>query len=145
MRCHKLVLSGICGAGLWVTGVAQTPTSMRWCAAPRPDEPLLRDAQGLRNPEDSVWATNRYVFDIPLVPDAEIAVVRDEAICRERAKAYADHIRRVADPDWLDRPVLVIRVGDMYLVDDLSSRDGYWTVLLLDNKWRTRLEYGGGS
>ena len=145
MLWPKLVVSSIWAAGLWVTGVAQTLASTRWCAEPRRDEPLLRDAQGLRDPADSSWATTRFVFDIPLVPDAKIAVVRDETICRERAESYAHHIRRVADPDWITKPVLVVRIGSMYLVDDLSSRDGYWTVLLLDNKWQTLYEYGGGS
>jgi hypothetical protein len=143
---RELLFQVICTAGIWVMATAQTPTN--WCAEPRPDEPLLHDAQGLRDAENSVWATRRYVFKIPLVPDAEIAVVQDETICRAGAEAYAAHMRGIFGAGWPAKPVLVIRVGDMFLVDDRGSRDGkhgHWTVLLLDNAWQTLVEYGGGS
>jgi hypothetical protein len=134
---------------LWVPCAAQTPASTRWCAEPRPDEPLLRDAEGLRDPVDSSWATTRYVFEIPPVPaDAEIKVVRDEALCRLGAEAYAANLRGVFGQGWPVKPVLVISVGNMYLADDQGPRDGkdaVWTALLLDNKWRPLYEYGGGS
>jgi hypothetical protein len=145
MLWTKLVVSTLWTAGLWVTGAAQTPARTRWCAEPRPDEPLLRAAQGLRDPADTGWATTRYVFKIPLLPDANITVIGDETICRELAEIYADHIRSVGDPGWAARPVLVVRLGSMYLVDDPSSGDGYWTVLLLDSKWQILYTYGGGS
>jgi hypothetical protein len=150
MSWAKIVVSSICcAAGFYVTGAAQTPAGSRWCAEPRPDEPLLGDAKGLRNPADTSWATTRYVFKIPPVrADAEIAVVRDEAICRSGAEAYAAHMRGIFGEGWPVKPVLVIRVGDMYLADDLGPRDGdhaVWTALLLNNKWQPLYEYGGGS
>jgi hypothetical protein len=88
------------------------------------------------------------VFDIPLVPNAKIDVIRDEALCRRSAVAYGDHMRSVADENWTAKPVLVLRVGDMYLVDDQRSRkgvDAYWTVLLFSKDWKVLYEYGGGS
>ena len=146
---RELLLQVVCSAGIWAIATAQTSRSTGWCADPRPDEPLLHDAKRLKDPKDSVWATRRYVFEIPPVPaDAEIAVVNDEAICRMGAEAYAGHMRGIFGDGWQVKRVLVIRVGDMYLVEDQGSRhgnDAVWTVLLVDNAWQTLVEYGGGS
>ena len=148
MAWGRLLLLVLCVAELSVRAEAQAPSTTHWCAEPRPEEPLLRDARGLANPDDAGWATSRAVFDIPLIPSAKIDVIRDEALCRRSAVDYGDHMRSVADERWTDKPVLVLRVGDMYLVDDQRSRkgvDAYWTVLLFSKDWKVLYEYGGGS
>jgi hypothetical protein len=64
------------------------------------------------------------------------------------AEAYAAHMRGIFGEGWPVEPVLVIRVGDLYLAEARGSRDGtqeVWTALLLDKAWRTLLEYGAGS
>ena len=148
MPSGRLLVTVCCAVGLCapVEGPAQAVT--RWCAEPRPHEPLLRDAHGLVSRHDSAWASTRYIFDIPLVPGATVDVVRDEAQCRRGAVAYASHMRSVLASEWTERPVLVLRVGEMYLVDDQRSRKGksaYWTALLFDKNWEGLYEYGAGS
>jgi hypothetical protein len=145
---RELLLQIAC-AGIWGIATAQAPKSTRWCPDPRPDEPLLDDARDLRNPKDSIWATRLYVFEIPRVPaDAKITVLRDEGVCRAGAQAYAAHMRGIFGEGWPVKPVLVVRVGNLYLVDDQRSRNGkeaIWTALVLDNTLQTLVEYGGGS
>jgi hypothetical protein len=145
---RELLFQVICSACVSAIATAQNPPSTHWCAKPRPHEPLLRDAQGLRDPNNREWATRRYVFKIPLVRDAQVAVVSDEATCRAGAEAYADHMRGIFGAGWPAKPVLVIRVGELYLVDDQGPRDGksaVWYALVVDKAWQTLVEYGGGS
>ena len=127
---------------------AQSQVVTRWCAAPRADEPLLRDAHDLGTSDDSVWVAKRFIHEVPRVSSEAIVLVRDEAICHRAARAYGDRLRRFVDKKWRDVPVVVVRIGEMYLVDDLRPRDGsdaYWEVMLFDKTWRKRLSYGGGS
>ncbi len=142
------LLLAVAWTGLGLPARAQDSTATHWCAQPRPQEPLLRDARGLIAPADSAWARRRHVFRIPLIPDGKIVVIRDDRACREHAKAYGDKMRRVQDPSWADRPVLVVQVGGLFLVDDVRSRDGEypsWKAILFDAKGRQLLEYGAGS
>jgi hypothetical protein len=92
--------------------------------------------------------SQREEYDVPRVSADAITVVRDEKICERAANAYRDHLRRFVDQTWPDTPVLVVRLGDRYLVDDLRSRDGedaYWETMIFDKRWRHRISYGGGS
>ncbi|MGH7459666.1 MAG: hypothetical protein ACREMA_01395 [Longimicrobiales bacterium] len=68
----------------------------------------------------------------------------DESTCRRAAQAYAELLRRWVTRDWVDRPVLVVRVGRVYLVDDLRARDKYWEVMIFDVDWTRLAGYGGG-
>jgi hypothetical protein len=126
----------------------QAQWAASWCAKPRPQEPLLRDAERLGTGQDSLAASQREEYDVPRVSADAITLVRDEKTCERAARAYRDHLRRFVDQAWPDAPVLVVRLGDRYLVDDLRSRDGedaYWEVMIFDKQWRKRISYGGGS
>jgi hypothetical protein len=44
--------------------------------------------------------------------------------------------------------VLVVRVGDVYFVDDLRSRigrDAYWEAMVFNAQWRRLWGYGAGA
>jgi hypothetical protein len=129
---------------LWSQAVPTT----HWCAAPRPNEPLLREANHLGTSNDSVWASKRALDDVARVSRDQVVQVRDEAICKQAAEAYGTYLRRYVSQDWKDTPVLVVRIGERYLVDDLRSREGpdaYWEVMVFTKEWRRKASYGGGA
>ena len=127
-----------------------------WCASPRVDEPLLRDARfeparGVGRPgPDSIYINLAHLprRSRPIrVPSDSIQVVRDESVCRRAAHLYADLIREES-PDWTTKPVLIVRVGSFYLVDDQRSRDGaspVWEVHVFDHNWEYVIRYGEGA
>lgn len=126
----------------------QVPPVTHWCATPRPRDPLLLEAKQLGTSDDSVWASRREHNRFTRVPPDQVVPVRDEEICRRAAQAYADYFRRAVDPGWKNAAVLVVRIGDMYLVDDLRPRvgaDAYWEVIVFTKDWQRRASYGGGS
>src|SRR5438552_1619018 len=95
-----------------------------WCATPRRNEPLMRDAIRLVTaPDTSSWGIDRKVYGIRRVPRATIVVIRDEEVCRQAAMAYAAK-RGIPDPALSRQvvPVVVVQVDSRYLVDDLRSR-----------------------
>lgn len=110
----------------------------RWCATPRHDEPLLKDAADVLGRRgtlgDAAW------FHGVVGAEATVRVVADEQVCVEAARAYG------ADRSTA---VLVIRVGDIYLVDDQRPREGadaFWHVRVLDTAFKpTIFAYGGGA
>jgi hypothetical protein len=98
--------------------------------------------------DDPMWVSKRAEWHVPRVPAEEVVQVRDTAICERAATAYRDHLRRFVNKEWPDAPVLVVRVGQMYLVDDLRSRQGpdaYWEVMVFDQHWKHRICWGGGA
>ena len=125
---------GLTASDYW--GVKTTVGS--WCAAPRRDEPLLNDAQLLL--EGKLWENDNADILAALreAPDRSIEVVTDQHICEVAAAAYAR--RRMTDPtDTTPRsivPVLVVRVGRLWLVDDLRDRDDISETAVFSNMWR---------
>ncbi len=117
-----------------------------WCAPPRPNEPLLLDAQFLpargknRTGADADFvnlASLSATFGIRRVPRDSIAIIRDEAVCRRIAKQHGNN-----------KPMLIVRVGSFYLADDQGSRDGpspLWEVAVYDRNWRLLISYGEGQ
>jgi hypothetical protein len=114
-----------------------------WCATPRPEELLLLDE------------ARRFIVDgLPMGPELEpesrVEVITDEAICRLAAQAFYDNTQRNndGDDDPLG-PVLVIKLGNVYLVENLKPRHGYrqgfWHVLIFDDKWNSFGGYGDGA
>ena len=142
------LLLGLLGTALTIdpTGGHEVPS---WCAEPRAAEPVLVDALRLGSGQDSVAAAQRAEYEVPHVAVDEIVLVRDEKTCKQAANAYLNHLRRfVPSQEWPDAPVLVVRIGDVYLVDDLRSRtgdDAYWETMVFDKTWRHLTSYGGGS
>jgi len=126
----------------------QAADTTHWCATPRPQDPLLREAVQLGTSNDSAWASKRDLDGIARVSRDQIVEVRDEATCKRAAVAYADHLRRYVSKDWKDALVLVVRIGEMYLVDDLRAREGpdvYWEVMVFTKDWRRKASYGEGA
>ncbi|PYO71149.1 MAG: hypothetical protein DMD64_15555 [Gemmatimonadetes bacterium] len=116
-----------------------------WCAPPRPNEPLLLDAQFLpargknRTGTDSdfVNLASLSAFGVRRVPRDSIAIIRDEAVCRRIARQHGNN-----------KPMLIVRVGSFYLADDQGSRDGpspLWEVAVYDRNWRLLISYGEGQ
>ena len=132
------------------------PRDTTWCARPRRNEPLLLDAQFLparganRTGPDSQFInllSITHLIGIKKVPKDSIAIISDEQTCRRIAKDYGARIRREL-PDWVDASVLIIRVGQFYLVDDQRSRDGaspIWEVAVYNHKWERQISYGEGQ
>jgi hypothetical protein len=120
-----------------------------WCAAPRANEPLLLDVKRLLGSSDSESARHRKTYR--LNRSSSVRVLRDEPTCRQASHAYWSVLRRSVPDlfgDHADAPVLTVRVGSVYLVDDQRSRDGpdaYWEVMIFDTKWHRLSGYGAGT
>ena len=122
------------------------PVRTAWCARPRPNEPLLLDAQFLpargkgRTGPDSVFvnlSTMAATIGVRRVPRDSIVIIRDESVCRRVAKELGDTV-----------PVLIVRAGGFYLVDTQGSRDDpypLWEVAVYDRNWRWLISYGEGQ
>jgi hypothetical protein len=92
---------------------------------------------GTANDERSVL--DRKLYHIAQVPRESIAMVSDNSVCRQAANAYAAVLRKSVDSTTQDKPVVVIRVGKVFFVDDLRSRQGpaaYWEAMVFDEQWR---------
>jgi hypothetical protein len=123
----------------------QARVDTTWCARQRPNEPLLLDAQFLpargknRTGADSEFVnlTNiAAMLGLRRARGDSIVIIRDESVCRRIAKQESN------------KPVLIVRVGTFYLVDDQGSRDGpypLWEVGVYDSKWRRLIGYGEGQ
>ena len=78
-------------------------------------------------------------------------MIRDEPTCRQASHASWNVLRTSVWDRFLghaDTPVLTVRVGSVYLVDDQRSRDGrdaYWEVMVFDAKWKRLSGYGAGA
>ena len=108
----------------------------------------MRDAIALAtDPANTTWGVNRVVWNIPEVPRNALAYTTNESVCRAAAEAYARLTVLEGETVRL-RPVLVIQIGDKYLVDDLRSRRGpypNWEVAVFDRDWQIVASYGGGA
>jgi hypothetical protein len=122
-----------------------------WCAPSRSEEPLLTDARNLIRSSDADWKHVRETVKLGTVPNDSIVVIRDDEVCRRAAAAYWAILRRSVPERFgsrTDAPVLVVRVGSVYLVDDRRSRDGrsaYWEVMVFDQSWGRLYGYGAGA
>lgn len=120
----------------------------RWCAVAKGTEPLFVDAVTVADGDDSPFMLRR-LNDLPTVPRASVHAVTDESVCERAAKAYDASIWSggvTVDQHRALRPVLVVAVGSIYLVDDLGERDGFWNVVPYDQQWNElRGHYGGGA
>ena len=108
----------------------------------------MRDAIRVGTATDERSALDRTIYKIPKVPRESIAIVSEDSVCRAAASAYAGILRKSVDATTPDKPVLVIRVGDVFFVDDLRSRQGrdaYWEAMVFDAQWRHRWSYGAGA
>ena len=120
-----------------------------WCAAPRSNEPLLADAKRLLGSDDPEPVRHRKQYGLDRT--SPVRVMRDEPTCRQASHAYWDVLRTSVWDRFLghaDTPVLTVRVGSVYLVDDQRSRDGrdaYWEVMIFDAKWHRLSGYGAGA
>ena len=109
---------GLTAEDYW--GVKTTTAS--WCSRLRVDEPLVNDGR---------WLFDGKLFDgnaeiltaLKESPDLSIEVVKDKRICERAAVAYAR--RRMTEPTQTTPrpilPVLVVRVGGVWLVDNTTQ------------------------
>lgn len=112
------------------------PSPAHWCGQPRPNEPLRLEAEDLAFGPDGELM--RSMNGLPVVGGSEITLVTDERICERAA-------RTLYGPESAS-PVLVFKVGAVYMVDDLGDRNNYWHVQLFDRTWRfLGGGYGGGA
>jgi hypothetical protein len=108
----------------------------------------MKDAIRVGTATDERSALDRKIYRIARVPRESIAIVSEDSVCREAARAYAGILRKSVDSTTQDRPVLVIRVGKVYFVDDLRSRQGrnaYWEAMVFDEQWHRLWGYGAGT
>ncbi len=113
-----------------------TSAPVHVCASPRRREPLLRDARRIARGEGSIGGILDY--EGLLTTPTDIEVVTDEAVCR----ALANQVLGTSE-----KPLLVVRVGKMYLADAQEDRhSGFWGVELFDAELKSfGLGYGEGS
>ena len=142
------LLGALAIAGVATTAPAQATPITKWCAPSRPQEPLILDANRMATSADSASMDTRSVPGAARVAPTAVVVIRDEATCERAAIAYRDRMRQFVAENWPDAPVLVVRVGEFYFVDDLRSREGdeaYWEVIVFDANWKKKMSYGVGS
>jgi len=108
----------------------------------------MKDAIRVGTANDERTALDRKLLRIAQVPRESIVIVTDESVCRQAAGAYAGILRKSVDSEARDRPVLVIRMGKVYFVDDLRPRQGRdvaWEAMVFDQLWRRLWGYGAGA
>ena len=115
---------------------APIESPLTWCASPRIEEPLLRDAIRFGFGDDPQATSFRNMNHVERIAADVIAIVHAEAVCEAAARAY-DALEYRGTARQVFRPVLVVRVGRMYLVDDVRPRgDGFFAVYPFDDQWR---------
>lgn len=118
-----------------------------WCAAPRSPEPLLVDAREHASGNSLQAEVFRGTNKLPILDAKTVEIVKDENICRRAAEAYrAWHLREL--PTWRLKPVIVARVGPVFMVDDQRSRRGRdvsWAVLVYDSNFNERPGHFGAG
>lgn len=142
---QMLFRSVVLGLGLIVvtpTGIvhAQPEATTKWCAPPRDPEPLLADARRHASSDALEAQVFRTVNQLPVLGEDAVSLVVDETVCKRAADAYRRwHLREM--PDWPLRPVVVVRVGPLLMVDDQRTRTGRsatWAVLVFDEQFNER-------
>lgn len=116
---------------------------LTWCAAPRPNDPLLLDAIELGTITDndgSALDDLREIHRIPLTPADQIAIITDEAGCEHAARAYDATISIYRSSGRAERieAVHVVALGPLYLVESAGDRRQGYEVKLFDRSWRHR-------
>jgi hypothetical protein len=117
----------------------------RWCAAPRPLEPLLAEVSALVADAQSADAF-RVMNGLPSGALGAPRVITNEALCEAAAKAY-DRVEYQGTDEVHTSiaAVLVVSAGTVYFVDDLRDRDQVWLVVPFDGRWNPlAMPYGGG-
>ena len=142
--------TGLLGeAGFRFDGMNDTT---HWCATPRSPEPLLRDAiRFSTSPPKSRARIDGMVFGIPRVARSSIVIVKKEATCHVAALAYwrdGSGALWNGEPRQGPAPVVVVKVDDVYLVDDPAAKredSVFWQAIVFDRNWRLRIRYGAGA
>jgi hypothetical protein len=123
----------------------QKPAS--WCAPLRPADPLLKDAR--KGALDGLYLLGIVGGSLYPVSPRIVRVIRDEKTCETAARRY-DTVKFGGGSTSLeDHPaihaVIVIAVGDAYLVEDATERGVYWVVAGFDHEWHELGSYGAGA
>lgn len=98
----------------------------------------LADVRGFTNPHDSAWAAAAAAGHYPTVPDSEVVLVRDEAVCAAAAQAYASELNGAGYN--LSGKVYVVKARTVYFVIDpdyhyAPGLAGVTTSMLFDLNW----------
>jgi len=112
-----------------------------WCGAARRHDPLIAEVVRIVTAKatDSL-AHLRLTHKLPMLSPDAVSFVRDEAVCEKAAKAF-DRITHAGDllaEHKRVHPVLVVRVGDVYVVEEARARGELWSVEFFDADWRSR-------
>lgn len=123
------------------------PTS--WCASLRPADPLLKDARASASSRYGLSSLGLLGAPGSPVSAGSIQVVRDQRTCETAARRY-DLLKFGGGSTTLeDHPaihaVIVIVVGDAYLVEDATERGTFWVVAAFDHDWNALGSYGEGA
>ena len=104
------------------------PASSGMTCLPRSDESdeLLLHIRDLTSDRGAYARHERSAAALPVVSKVDVLLIREPAICAEGAAAY-DRVRARATPG---ASVLVIRVGDRYVVYDPAPVAGEASVLI---------------
>lgn len=120
-----------------------------WCGRSRPNDPLIREAIRMvtGGPGDA-FASYRRTHGIPKMDRRSVVLIQDHVICETAAKAY-DRIFHSGDllKDHKSiQPVLVIRLGNVFVVEEARRRGRYYEVMFFDTAWRhLGSGYGAGA
>jgi hypothetical protein len=112
-----------CAAALAASTALRAQT-LSACGAPERREQLHTRFERLMVSDDSETTVSRRSYQLPRVSPDSVRIITDERICGRAAREYYR--------DYLGPPpvggVVVIRVGDMYVVYG-AKRGGEWTSL----------------
>ena len=133
---------GLTAADYWGVKPPKRPSS--WCLAPRLKEPrgpyspspILEDAHLLVDPKYLEQADVEIREALSVTTDRSVETVKDQRVCEAAAVAYAR--RRPVDGLWRTDPrpvvpVMVVRAGPLWLVDDQADGGGRG---IFDRLWR---------
>lgn len=115
-------------------------------------QPLSGTGDGVRTAEqvrlrDSLLHDSRLHDSLPSVPPSAVMVVKDKAVCSAALVAinreYEALVARGAPP-WTVRAVLVLRIGDVYVVEDpLDARDEWRAMFVFTHDFSRLKVYFG--
>ena len=119
-----------------------------WCGARRPADPLLAEAIRIATGNSNDALAERRLRGIPRMRRGEIALIREEKMCEQAAKAFdrAVHAGQLLEEHKRLQPALVVKLGPVFLVEEARPRGEIWEVKFFDLNWHLLgFGYGAGA
>lgn len=119
---------------LMAIGSVKVSKSQSYCwPADRNAQALWGWMRDIATRTDSVYIATRDSLDIPFTTESKVSIVTSERTCQDAAEAFSA-VMGVAPPGG--RRVYVIKVNNVYFVQDPSERMGEFTVaMVFTSKW----------